>query len=100
MGPEIERNQSIGKLPDNKNMVGLLIFSDIDISLHIPKDDHKNLPIFMLTLRMYFFTDKLRLREPCKALINMLIHNSKVPSKQPFTTLSSTPSRGENVFMT
>ena len=37
---------------------------------------------------------------PCKALTNKLIHNSNVPSKHDFTVLSSTPSKGENVFIT
>lgn len=99
MRPNIQGQQSIGELPDGKDVCGLVVLPEGEVPLHISVNDNKDLNSLYGTLRIYFLMERLRLRVPCKALTNKLIHSSKVPSKLDFTVASSTPSRGEKVLM-
>jgi hypothetical protein len=47
---------------------------------------------------MYFLMPRLRLMDPCSALMKILIHSSKVSSKHSRTVSSCTPSSMEKVF--
>jgi len=49
---------------------------------------------------MYFLMPTFRFIDPCRALINKLIHSSNVPSKLYFTSSSYIPSYIENVLIT